>query len=72
MIDYCLYMFIYIYIFHYLNQASLLPSSSSNSEVHKVKLSLINCMIVVASLYWDSSICSISAIASSKAYINEY
>ena len=47
------------------------PSSASSfiSDVHKVRLSLINYIIVVASLYWSSSICSISAIASSKAYL---
>lgn len=43
--------------------------SSSISDVQSVKLSLINYIIVVASLYWSSSICSISAIASSKAYL---
>ena len=48
------------------------PSSSASSwisDVHKVKLSLINCIIVVESLYWSSSSYSISAIASSKAYL---
>jgi len=46
------------------------PSPSSyNSEVHRVKLSLINYIIVVASLYYSSSIYSISAMASSKAVL---
>jgi hypothetical protein len=43
-----------------------LPSSSI-SLVQRVRLSLMSCIIVVASLYWSSSICSMSAMASSKA-----
>jgi hypothetical protein len=41
--------------------------SYSASAVQRVRLSLINCIMVVASLYWSSVILSISAMASSKA-----
>lgn len=55
--------------FHIYYTSTSPSASSYNSEVQRVKLSLINYIIVVASLYYSSSMCSISAMASSKALL---
>lgn len=60
-------IFLFISNIYLCAQRFSLPSSSS-SDVQSVKLSLMSCMIVVASLYWSSWMDSISAIASSKVY----